>query len=494
MATRTYNNAQQQTAETGTALIKRLETGLGFPAEIRHNLMEGGLSPNDIIVVAGTCVATGVDPRLLTYRHNVPPIVKMMQWVRDYGYVPGEDFHVAVYKTNVAVPDETGTPTDQKAKAPTVVVMPSAARALTNMKEDGRLYGKTYHVTTKEVTGDEAKRIHDQEAGRDHVYVAGRTKVVKAALKTFMVGVGALDAPGEEPVFYGFFSPVKKDSNGGQAEDWLEAGKVKDNYGPLDIATKRVQTKVARYVTRSNYARDNRPVDIRVAALVDSANNRLAALEQSGKLEDAFVDGYADADVEIEATTPSQHAEKIAQMPVARGTEVDDLIAFAEAATGAVVTVLDGPDDFIDAVAAVVNAPPDPYKTTMGRLWEAVPSDQAELITTLRAMPAEELKPVVLGLLLDHIRGDDLGGWTAGENYAGLDKAELIARFVLGAERDEELGKKPAAALFKKAVKAVKTKEGLKTNLGFDERYHVLLWHACTALNELCAPEEALPV
>jgi len=492
MATqKTYQSAQDQIDSTGTEIVRRLETSLGLPDQIKNSLMKGGLSQGDVAIVAAACVSTGVDPRLMAYPNNIPPIIRMMDMMKNHGYIPGEDFYVAVYKSNVALPDETGVPSEQKTRVPTVVVMPSAARAVANMKEDGRLYGKTFHVSTKEIVGAEAKKIFEQDVPGG-AYVEGKTRVVKATLKTFVAGIGALDSPGEEPVFYGFFTPYKKDKQGKAVEDWLESGKVKDNYGPVDIATKRAQTKAARYVTRTNYSRDNRPVDVRMAALVDSANNKLAALEASGELESAFAETYVDIDLPFDETpaekrereTPARDKVAIAQPKI----EIDD--------EGNINAELSSGEDF-------------------GAMWEVVEEQGEKKTGDTPLSPAQQIEALMKGIdndLSDEDRGmvskirtstvnpdvpttvvanvlgicRKCGGWTPGETFAGMEKAEIAARYVIGAGPHDELKTKPFRALSGKIVEfGMKDGQEVK-NLNYEEPYLTsMLFNVCDIINAL---------
>lgn len=497
-----YNNAQQQTADVSTAIVKRLETNLGLPDTIKSNLMAGGLSPNDIGVVAAACISTGIDPRLLGYSNNVPPVIRMMDMMKNHGYIPGEDFYVAVYKANVKLPDETGVPTKETAEVPTVVVMPSAARAVANMKEDGRLYGKSYHVATKEITGKEAREIFERDMPSGN-YIEGKTRVVRATLKTFVAGIGALDTPGEEPVFYGFYSPSKKVTYNNKTEikeDWNEIGKAKDNYSPIDIATKRAQTKAARYVTRTNYSRDNRAVDVRLAALVESANNRLVALENTGQLEVAFDSGMVDIDAEqamINPPPPKQATAAFAPTPY-MDEEFTSPPMDVQEATGAarqpevVKKIVTNSDDLgfaweemqdIDANVGV-----DAFVEFCNQLDRDMLEADAAVIHDIRTSAMKGgLDKAALGRLIANVR--EIGGWQPGESHLGMDLAELAVRFLVGAGKEGDPTLYPARYLGSKIVRFRTQGDKQIPNASYDEGYATTVWRVCESIRDLTKME-----
>lgn len=488
-----YNSAQQQVTETGTELARKLETSLAMPTAIKSNLIQGGLSPDDIGVISAACVATGVSPLVLQHAHNVAPMIRIMDLMRNYGYIPGEDFHVAIYKAKAKLPDETGLPTDVPAQLPTVVVMLSAARTMANMDEHGRLSGKTYHISTKEITGDEARKIFTQDVPGG-VYAEGKTRVVRATLKTFLRNGVPLDEPGEAPVFYGFYSPSKKDRQGNTVGDWLEESKTKDNYSPVDIATKRAQAKAARYATRTNYSRDNRPVDVRMAALIDSASNKVAALEQVGSLQDAFDDGEEHID---SAVVKEKEHPQLTAMPV--NNSKSEVFIDVEEGSGAkrVKTVgIRGHADLdnlfeledmpeIDFDTGVIESSPATRIQSLFSLLDREMSE--ECVSMLYEIRVDEnivaLGPDSMKTIYDIIR--ECGSWEADEEYEGVNKAELALRFVVGAEVDEDLATKPVRALSKRIVEKAIVKGKVINNPDYDKAYHhTMLFNVCQAMRE----------
>jgi hypothetical protein len=475
-----YNNAQQQTAETGTALVKRLETSLGLPDNIKSNLMAGGLSPNDIGVVAAACVSTGVDPRLLKYSNNIPPVIRMMDMMKNHGYIPGEDFYVSVFTANAKLPDESGAPTSQTAPVPTIVVMPSAARAIANMKEDGRLYGKDYHIATKEIVGKEAREIFERDMPSGN-YVEGKSRVVRALLKTFVKGIGALDTPGDEPVFYGFYSPSKKNYNGNIEDDYLETKKVKDNYSPVDIATKRAMTKAARYVTRTNYSRDNRPVDVRMAALIDGAQNRLVALEQMGNLEDAFDDGMVDVDAEATFVNPEPPAQvkAISANAVHMDEEFVTSVVTQQPTKTIQVANRDELDDLWNTATEIDSdegVHEDPFAVLFAELDSAMSESNVRLIHEIRTSTIKAgITPAGIAAVMERVR--EIGGWAVGESFCGVPIPEVIVRFILKVGMEDDLSLTSIRALSSLILKGITKADGsFVQNKGYSEEAASMVW------------------
>lgn len=290
-----YQNAQQQAQETGTALVKKLtKDHFALTQGVAESLMRQGLTEAQLPYLASTCLAINVSPNLLRYTHNIPQVVKALKMVTELGYRASEDFHVSVFKTNVPVLNEDGEPTDQKAKAPTVVVMLSAARIQENVKQDDRMTGLLHHVETSVIEDqDEARAIFNEH------YKGARpfrdAVVAKAELYVYHQRTGQPIGSGKPQLFYGFFAPWTF-YDGKEQRDNLEAGKPKDNYQPPDIAQKRAATKAWRSVTRTNFARDDRPADVRLASLMDSAQTKLAVAERLADelgvdMETAIMDG-----------------------------------------------------------------------------------------------------------------------------------------------------------------------------------------------------------
>ena len=273
-------NQQTQAQNTGNQLMVRLtQNHLALTEDTQQTLVSQGITHDMLPIMAAGCLSIGVPPNLLRYTHNVPTVVNAVKLITDYGYRPGEDFYVSVFKTNVDILDENGEPTDQKAKAPTVVVMPSATRLEENGKEDDRLRGLLHIVETGIVEDPkEAKRIFDdnfkgKRSFKDAV-------VAYAELYVYHAKSGNPLGSGKPQGFYGFYAPWKINQKGEPYLDYNEANKDKDNYEAPAIARKRAASKAWRAVSRNNYPRDNRTVDMRQASLLSHASTRLAELEQ----------------------------------------------------------------------------------------------------------------------------------------------------------------------------------------------------------------------
>lgn len=277
-----YGSAGEQAEVTALAITKRLQAHhFALSTDVASALVSQGIPERQLPMLASACVAVNVSPNLLRYSHNIPQIIRVMNLVTEYGYRAGDDFFVSVFKSKVPVLNEEGEPTDQKAEAPTVVVMPSAARAIENMKNDDRLNQVLHHIEASVIEDrTEAKRIFDLYAGKNYAW-GDEVAVAKAELYAYFRN-GIPLGSGKPLVFYGFFLP-QYIYNGQTKTDWNEAGKPKPNYGPGDIAMKRAETKAARHVTKTNYARDNRTADQRLAALVSQAATKLTDAETNAQ-------------------------------------------------------------------------------------------------------------------------------------------------------------------------------------------------------------------
>lgn len=299
-----FRNQREQTDHQSTALVQRLTRHhLALTPDTEEVLIAQGIEPNMLPVMAAGCLSIGVPPNLLRYTHNVPGVVNAIKMITELGYRPGQDFYVSIFKTNIETLDENGEPTGQKAKAPTVVVMPSAARIEQNAKEDDRLRGLLHLVETGIVTDQkEAQAIFDE-----HFKGARPFKdaiVAYAELYTYHAKSGNPLGSGRPQVCYGFYIPWKFKWQSNEIEpDSLEQGKAKDNYEAPEIARKRAASKAWRAVTRNNYARDNRTVDDRMAALVDSASTKLSVLEQYADREGITLDDAIEMEGEINNIT-----------------------------------------------------------------------------------------------------------------------------------------------------------------------------------------------
>lgn len=329
-----YNNAKQQAQETGTALMTRLtKDHFALTQGVADSLVRQGLGEAQLPYLASTCLAINVSPNLLRYTHNIPPVVKALKMVTELGYRAGEDFHVSVFKTSVPLLNEDGEPSDQKAKAPTVVVMMAASRIQENAKQDDRLTGLLHHVETSVIEDQkEARAIFDEH------YKGARpfrdAIVAKAELYTYHAKSGQPIGSGKPQVFYGFYVPWTI-YEGKEQRDNLEAGKPKDNYQAPDVAQKRAANKAWRSVSRTNYARDDRPADVRLAALMSSAQTKLAIAERIADehgvdIETAIVDGD-----QLEEQKHKQDKRFTAMMKEPELDDFDRLLMYGEEPKGA---------------------------------------------------------------------------------------------------------------------------------------------------------------
>jgi hypothetical protein len=334
-----YSNAKEQAQVTGTALMTRLtKDHFALTQGVADSLVRQGLGEAQLPYLASTCLAINVSPNLLRYTHNIPPVVKALKMVTELGYRAGEDFHVSVFKTNVPTLNEDGEPTDQKAKAPTVVVMMAASRIQENAKQDDRLTGLLHHVETSVIEDQkEARTIFDEHykgarSFRDAI-------VAKAELYTYHTRTGQPIGSGKPQIFYGFYAPWTI-YEGQEQRDYNEVGKPKDNYQAPDVAQKRAANKAWRSVSRTNYARDDRPADVRLAALMSSAQTKLAIAERIADehgvdIETAIVDGD-----QIQEKARKQDKRLTAMMKEPELDDFDRLLMYGEEPKGA--DVVDG--------------------------------------------------------------------------------------------------------------------------------------------------------
>lgn len=310
-----YSNAGDQAKTTALTIANRLQSNhFALSTDVRQALAAQGIEEHKLPMLSAVCVAVNVSPNLLRYMHNLPPIVRVMSLITDYGYRCGDDFYVSVFDTKVPIPNEFGEPTDQKAEAPTVVVMSSAARAIENMRNDDRMNGVIHHIEASVIEDrTEAKRIFDQHAGAKYVW-HDEVMVAQAELYSYLRGGQPLGS-GKPLTFYGFFLPYYCSTHNGKKEvksDYNEIGKPKANYGPGDVAMKRAEVKAARHVTRINYARDTRPADVRLAAMVSRAETNLTIAEHKAaefgvSVETALIEG--ESLQRPEHNTPVRHRE-----------------------------------------------------------------------------------------------------------------------------------------------------------------------------------------
>lgn len=308
MANNTYNGAAAQAQSGGNALVKKLqENNFALVQGVKDALLTQGVPESELPQLAATCMVMGISPNLMRYPHNIPQVIRARDLVAQYGYRVGEDFYVSVFSSDQKITNEYGEPTDQKAKAPTIVVMPSAARAIQNMKDDDRMCGVIHHVEA-EVVEDRvrAEVLFKTYAGENKVW-CDEAMVAVAYLYTYLKN-GQPMGSGKPQLFYGFFAP-KYIHQGSTKVDYNEMGKPKDNYGPGDVAMKRAMTKAARHVTRSNYARDTRPVDVRLASLIEHAKTQLQLVEQHALLGDGDFDTAFEAASNGDALTEQPGAD-----------------------------------------------------------------------------------------------------------------------------------------------------------------------------------------
>lgn len=308
-----YKNAKDQAAQTSTAIMQRLtKNHFALTEGVANSLVAQGLPAETLPMLASTCLAVNIPPNIMRYTHNIPQVVRVFKLVTELGYRVNDDFYTSIFDSNVPVLDEDGNPTNEKAKAPTVVVMLSAGRAETNAKEDDKITGLMHHVEACIVEDEtEARAAFDQAFSGSKSYK--EVVVARADLYTYHRKSGQPIGSGKPQVFYGFYVPFYL-YNGQVNPDRLEQSKPKDNYSIADVAKKRAITKAYRAVTRNNYARDDRPVDVRLASLMDSAQNRLATAERIADnfgvtIESAIIDGEEIAE---------QHEDKRATAMIAQ--------------------------------------------------------------------------------------------------------------------------------------------------------------------------------
>lgn len=355
-----YQNRQQQGETQGTALIKRLtKNHLALTEDTQQVLVSQGIAPEMLPVMAAGCLSIGVPPNLLRYTHNVPTVVNAVKLITDFGYRPKEDFYISIFKSNVEVLDENGEPTDQKAKAPTVVVMTSAARLEENAKEDDRLRGLLHIVETGIVEDPkQAEAIFNEHFNGKRPFKDA--VVAYAELYTYHAKSGNPLGSGKPQVFYGFYAPWTI-YNGKVQLDYNESNKPKDNYEAPQVARKRAASKAWRAVTRNNYPRDDRTVDMRRIGLIDSASTRLTELEQKAQHHGVSVETlieYGEPEPEDrpellhDAEEPEYFGWREADEPVVKTTDdefkwptdeeaITFCAQFAEGATGSVASTLE---------------------------------------------------------------------------------------------------------------------------------------------------------
>jgi hypothetical protein len=416
-----YNNAGEQAQTTALDITRRLQAHhFALSTEVASSLVAQGIPERQLPMLATACVAVNVSPNLLRYSHNIPSIIRVMNYVTEYGYRAGDDFFVSVFKTKVPVLSEDGEPTDQKAEAPTVVVMPSAARALENMKNDDRLNGVLHHIEASVIEDrEEAKKIFEKHAGKNYVW-GDDCAVAKAELYAYFKN-GVPLGSGKPLTFYGFFQPYYL-YQGQTKIDYNEANKPKPNYGPGDIAMKRAETKAARHVTKTNYARDNRTADQRLAALVSQAATRLTEAEQDADdfgvdLETALGDRES-----LHTPLPKEILHTVNGLQ--EEADGDALFMESEPARKAkparmdftgVTIGEDGKPEIARASEAQLNKLGDVGLAIHGEKWAQVLSELVELASNSQAHQAEDLTPDECNELIVDI----LGQAAFGKDWAG---------------------------------------------------------------------------
>lgn len=309
-----YRNMQDQTEQQSTALVQRLTThNLALTDETKLVLLAQGIPEEQLPIVAAGCLSIGIPPNVLRYTHNVPKVMSAVKLITELGYRPGQDFFVALFKSKQEIVDEDGIPTGQKPEAPTVVVMPSAARIETNAKDDARIR----HITPVVETGiiedqTEARQIFDDHFKGDKPF--DEAIVAYADLYQYHERSGLPLGSGRPQRFYGFFVPNKFYTSNGKttiSKDWVERQKAMSNYEAPEVAKKRAGTKAWRALSRTNYPIDNRTATERLAAMLDSANTALSVLESVAKqrgisVEDALQGKGEDPDPLAEILPVSQ--------------------------------------------------------------------------------------------------------------------------------------------------------------------------------------------
>lgn len=281
-----FTAGSQAESNAGTVLARLQNYNFGMSEGLALSLQNNGISSEMLPMVVSTCVAAGVSPALLAYRHNIPAVVRVMNQVKELGYRAGEDFYTTVFSSKTPIMNEYGEPTSEKVSAPTLVVMPSATRAIENMRQEDRLNGGLYHhFESGALEGDEAKAAFDSSIGNSAPFQGAVVGYVD--MYTYMNG--KLLGSGKPQRFFGFFLPFKF-YNGKAERDNLELAKVMSNYTPLDIAIKRATVKAARSVTRTNYARDNRSPEERLATLTQRALTVLGEVEHRARAQGVSLD------------------------------------------------------------------------------------------------------------------------------------------------------------------------------------------------------------
>lgn len=413
-------------------------------------------------MLAAGCLSINVPPNLLRYTHNVPVVVNAIKLITELGYRPGEDFYVSVFKSNVNVPDENGEPTDQKTKAPTVVVMPSAARIEENAKQDDRMRNLMHIVETGIVTDEnEARRIFDEHL--DGKKSPKGAIVAWAELYTYHAKTGQPLGSGRPQVFYGFYTPYSL-FNGQEQADYNEMGKSKDNYEAPQIARKRAANKAWKAVSRVNVARDDRSADMRLAAMMETAQLNLAKAEKYADefgmdMDDAIVDGESYAVLKREEEKP---------VTIENSSPVRQAVSDLEELFG-----------MFDEVDVVVKK-----ETELDKLFRAIDERLSEehkaYLAELRAQQGDtEMKPAQVDVITQALMR--IGQWGQGELIAGYHAPQLLLGYMTGEDPNSV---KPGPKV-KYLVPVIETLPSGDANKHFDMKAATAVWGIAEALKDV---------
>lgn len=504
VGTRAPRNAQDQASQASTALMKRVETKpFLLPDVVRNALLEQGMTEAQLPTVVASCLAANIPPALMQYPHNIPAVLRVASSMSKYGYLPGEDFHIAIYSANQVVLDEFGEPTGKKEQAPTVVYMPSVGRFQENAKEDARLQGLVIHVEAEPVEDqEEARKIFDLELGGTRAVWGKEVRVARAMLYKYLRN-GQSVGSGKAETFYGFYLPYKSTNE----KDYVETGKVMANYGPMDIAIKRAKAKAFRSVTRVNFPRDGRTVDQRLAALFVQANNRLSEAEQDAAkfdidLESAIAGDIPEvkpeheewltaelAGVDLAGKAQSKKMETASgpsdqPVEVSSSAEVatEEELPFTEPAPETEEEVFFSSDDPVAEVA------PSVFDAKMGHCFVRVRQSFPEALPLIQNLSdannngsqnaPEGLQNLVRGVL------EEMCGWESPTSLSGL----LVA-FLAGLREGDQPSKEVVDGLVKLLIPEMKTKSGVKKNPFYDTSEAAEAREAVKVLGGLIAEE-----
>jgi predicted nucleic acid-binding protein len=456
--------ASSQAQQSGTSLMKRLTNNhLALKPETQQTLLAQGISESMLPMLAAGCLSINVPPNLLRYTHNVPVVVNTIKLITELGYRPGEDFYVSVFKSNVNVPDENGEPTDNKTKAPTVVVMTSSARIEENAKQDDRMRNLTHVVETGIVTDEKEAEAIFNENFKDNRKSFRDCIIAWAELYTYHAKTGAPLGSGRPQVFYGFYLPWKIFDNK-EVVDYNETGKAMDNHEGPQIARKRAANKAWRAVSRVNVARDDRSADMRLASMMETAQLNLAKAEKYADefgmdMDDAIVDGesYAVLKREEEKPITIENSSPVRQAV----SDLEELFCM------------------FDEVDVVVKK-----ETELDKLFRAIDERLSEehkaYLAELRAQQGDiEMKPAQVDVITQALMR--IGQWGQGELIAGYHAPQLLLGYMTGEDPNSV---KPGPKV-KYLVPVIETLPSGDANKHFDMKAATAVWGIAEALKDV---------